>query len=42
MQHPGRAVEEAEMGILLSRRAVQSHGDKHILRQHAIVREAKA
>lgn len=42
MQHPGRAVEEAEIGILLSRKAVQSLGDKQILRQHALVREAKA
>lgn len=42
MQCTGRAVEEAEIGILMARRAVKSLGDKHILSQRAAVKKAKA
>lgn len=41
-QCAGRAVEEAEIGILMARRAVKSLGDKPILSQHAVVKKAKA
>lgn len=42
MQHPGRAVEGAEIGILTARGAMKSLGDKHILSQRAAVKKAKA
>lgn len=48
MRHAGRAVEGAEIGILMARRehvpsrAVKSPGDEHILSQYAVVRKAKA
>lgn len=48
MRHPGRAMEKAEIGVLVARRehvpsrAVKSLVDEHILSQYAVVRKAKA
>ena len=35
-------MEAAEIGILMTRRAVKNLGDKHTLIQHAVVKKAKA